>query len=88
VRLSITVTPKSRANEIRASRAEGIVKIRVTAAPENGRANRAVLDLLSERLDLPRGSLRIVGGPASRKKWIEVEGMEEGELWRKLEARS
>jgi len=80
------VQPKSRANEIVASRAAGTVRIRVTAAPEDGRANRAVLDLLRERLGLPRAALRIAGGPASRTKWIEIEGMEEDEVWRRLEA--
>ncbi len=78
--------PKSRANEVVASRAGGTVRIRVTAAPEDGRANRAVLDLLRERLGLPRAALRIAGGPASRTKWIEIEGMEEDEVWRRLEA--
>jgi uncharacterized protein len=88
VRIPVTVQPKSRVNEIRASRAEGTVRIRVTAPPEDGRANRAVLDLLRERLHLPRSAIRIAGGPASRKKWIEIDGVEEAELWRRLEAES
>lgn len=88
MRIPVTVQPKSRVNEIRASRAGGTVRIRVTAPPEDGRANRAVVDLLRERLDLPRSAIRIVGGPASRKKWIEIDGVEEAELWRRLEAES
>lgn len=79
------MSPKSRVAGIRASRAEGTVRIRVTAAPEDGRANRAVLELLRERLSLPRAALRIVGGEASRAKWIEIDGMEEDEVWRRLE---
>jgi hypothetical protein len=80
------VTPKSRANELRASRADGAIRIRVTAAPEEGRANEAVLALLRERLGLPRGAVRIAAGASSRRKWIELDGIEEAELWRKLEA--
>jgi uncharacterized protein (TIGR00251 family) len=87
VRLQITVTPKSRANEIVVSPADRAVRIRVTAAPEDGRANRAVLELLSERLGVPRSALSVAGGAASRWKWIEVEGLEEAEVWRRLEAR-
>ena len=86
MRLPVSVSPKSRADEIRASRREGTIRIRVTAAPEGGRANRAVLDLLRARLGAPRAALRIAGGETSRKKWIEIDGMEEDELWRRLEA--
>jgi uncharacterized protein (TIGR00251 family) len=86
VRLQVSVSPKSRAEEIRASRAEGSVRIRVTAAPEDGRANRAVLDLLRAKLGVARSALRIAGGETSRKKWIEIDGMEEDEVWRRLEA--
>lgn len=88
MRLAVTVQPKSRANEIRVSRAEGAVRIRVTAAPEDGRANRAVLDLLRERLGVPKAALRIAGGPASRRKWIEIDGIDEEEVWRRLEGPS
>jgi len=87
VRLPITVTPKSRANAIEVSRAEGTVRVRVTAAPEEGRANRAVIELVSERLGLPRSAVTIAGGASSRRKWIEVDGLEEAEVWRRLEAR-
>lgn len=80
------MSPKSRVEEIRASRAEGTVRIRVTAAPEDGRANRAVLDLLRAKLGVPRAALRIAGGETSRKKWIEIDDMEEDEVWRRLEA--
>ena len=81
------MTPKSRTDEIRASRASGTIRIRVTAPPEDGKANEAVLALLGERLDVPRRSLRVVGGAASRLKWIEADGLEEAELWRRLEAK-
>ncbi len=87
MRIQVRVTPKSRADEIRASRADGTIRVRVTAAPEDGKANEAVLALLGERLGLPRRSLRLVGGAASRVKWIEADGLEEAELWRRLEAK-
>jgi uncharacterized protein (TIGR00251 family) len=86
VRFQIHVTPKSRANEITVSRADRSVRIRVTAAPEDGRANQAVLDLLRERLGVPRDQVRVAGGATSRRKWIEVDGLEEAEAWRRLEA--
>jgi uncharacterized protein YggU (UPF0235/DUF167 family) len=87
VRFQVRVTPKSRAEEIRASQGDGMIRVRVTAAPEDGKANEAVLALLGRRLGLPRGSIRIVGGAASRIKWIEADGLEEAEFWRRLEAK-
>lgn len=60
--------------------------MRVTAPPEDGKANDAVLALLGKRLGLLRGSIRLVGGATSRLKWIEADGLEEAELWRRLEA--
>lgn len=87
MRFQVRVTPKSRADEVRASRADGSIRIRVTAAPADGEANEAVLALLGKRLGLPRRAIRLVGGAASRVKWIEADGLEEAELWRRLEAK-
>jgi len=88
VRVQVQVTPRARANEVRADREAGLIRIRVTAPPADGKANEAVLDLLRERLRLERGGIRIVGGATARRKWIEAEGITEAELWRRLEADS
>lgn len=87
MRFQVRVTPKSRANEVRASRVDGSIRIRVTATPEDGKANEAVLALLGKHLKLPREAIRLAGGAASRVKWIEADGLEEAELWRRLEAK-
>jgi uncharacterized protein len=65
-----------------ASRNPGIVgrygqgwKIRVAAPPERGAANRAVLALLAETLGVPKAAVRLVSGPGSRDKIVEVAGM-------------
>jgi uncharacterized protein len=88
VRFRVHVTPKSRADRIQADHATQVIRVRVTAAPESGRANEAVIALLRQKLGLPAGTLRIVGGAAERRKWVEVDGIEEAELWRRLEAAS
>jgi uncharacterized protein YggU (UPF0235/DUF167 family) len=61
-------------------------KVRVAAAPERGRANEAVLRLLAQRLDLPRTSLKLVSGGSSRDKIVELDGIDEREAERRLEA--
>jgi uncharacterized protein YggU (UPF0235/DUF167 family) len=62
-------------------------KIRVAAPPERGKANAAVLALLSERLRLPRTELDLVSGLSSRDKVVELRGLDEAEAARRLEKR-
>lgn len=50
-------------------------KVRVAAAPERGKANDAVLDLLAEALDVPRRDLELTNGRASRDKVVTLVGL-------------
>ena len=61
-------------------------RVRVAAAPERGRANEAVLQLLADRLRLPRTSLKLVSGERARDKIVELDGIDEVEAERRLEA--
>jgi len=88
VRILVTVTPRSQTNEVTPDPGERVVRVRVTAPPADGKANEAVLALLRKRLGIRAGALRLVGGASSRRKWIEVDGITEAELWRRLIARS
>ncbi len=59
-------------------------KVRVAAAPERGRANDAVLALLADTLALPRASVALVSGGASRNKIVELTGLAPDEIERRL----
>jgi uncharacterized protein (TIGR00251 family) len=85
VRLKLRVTPKSRADEIVGVREDGTLHVRVSAAPEGGKANDAVLRLLSKALALPRSAVRLKAGTSSRDKWIDLDGIDAAELVRRLE---
>ena len=84
-RVAIRVTARARADEIAGVRADAVV-VRVKAPPVDGRANEAVRKLLAKRLGVPRGSVRIARGASSRDKLVEVDGLESGELRRRLAA--
>jgi len=71
-RLSVKVVAGASRTEI-AGWLGTTLRIRVAAAPERGKANRAVVSLLSETLGLPKNAVRIVGGTNSPKKTVEVE---------------
>ena len=85
MRLKLRVTPKSRADEIVGMRDDGALHVRVSAAPEGGKANRAVIRLLREKLGLPGGAVRLKAGASSRDKWVELDGIDAAELARRLE---
>ena len=59
-------------------------KVRVAAAPERGRANDAVLELLAETLAVPRASVTLVSGGSSRNKVVELNGITLDEIERRL----
>ena len=67
----VHVQPKSSREGI-VGEADGILKLRVTAPPVEGRANEACLRLLAKALDLPISRLRIVSGQHARFKTIRV----------------
>ena len=59
-------------------------KIRVAAAPERGKANDAVVELLATTLDVPRSSVTLVSGGGSRNKIVELTGIAPDEIERRL----
>ncbi|WP_226624183.1 DUF167 domain-containing protein [Alloyangia pacifica] len=69
--LELRVTPKASRNEIREE--EGQLRVYVTTVPENGKANAAVVKLLSKALGVPKSRLTLVRGAISRDKAFRVE---------------
>ena len=68
------IIPKSSRNEI-VSGEDSVVKIRVTSPPVDGKANKAVVDLLSKLCKVPKRDIRIVTGEKARNKKIRVYGI-------------
>ena len=86
-RVRLRVSPGSGRAEVVGRYADGW-KVRVTAAPEHGRANDAVLRLLADALSLPRESLTIVSGHSARDKIVELTGVGPGTIDRRLASAS
>jgi uncharacterized protein (TIGR00251 family) len=63
-------------------------KVRVTAAPENGRANEAVLRLLATTLAVPRDAVTLVSGHGARDKIVELAGLGPALIDRRLASAS
>jgi uncharacterized protein len=82
-RVRLRVSPGARKTELAGRHGEGW-KVRVSAPPEGGRANEAVLELLAERVGLPRRALSIVSGHRARDKVVEMSGIDRDETERRL----
>jgi uncharacterized protein YggU (UPF0235/DUF167 family) len=50
------------------------LKARVRAAPESGKANAALIELIAKALDVSRSSVAITGGEKARLKTVAIAG--------------
>lgn len=65
---------------------EGVLQLRVTAPPDKGRANAAVVSMLAQALGVAKSRVRIVRGQTSRNKVVTVEYLSPEEVRGILEA--
>jgi uncharacterized protein len=76
--VAIRLSPRARADRLVAVAAAAggghVLKAAVTAPPEAGRANEALLQLLARIWRLPRRDLSIIAGSTSRNKTVRVAG--------------
>jgi uncharacterized protein len=64
----------------------GALKVAVTAPPEDGRANQALVELLREALGVKRSQVELIGGQTSRDKRFLIRGVGQAELEKRLAA--
>lgn len=78
ISVAIRVTPRGGRDDIDGietlANGRSVVKIRVRAIAEGGEANRAVTELLADRLGVPKRNVRLLSGATSRIKQIAVDG--------------
>ncbi len=92
VRIRLRLTPKAVANRLGPiecdAEGRGILKAGVTTVPEGGKANQALIKLLSKVWKIPKGTISVIQGETDRNKILLIEGLPEtilGRLdrWRK-----
>ncbi len=79
IRVRVRLTPKSSRDEIGGveETAEGpALKARVRAVPEGGKANAALIRLMSDWLGVPKSTIALAAGAKSRCKMLVVTGPE------------
>ncbi|HEY0326863.1 MAG TPA: DUF167 domain-containing protein [Allosphingosinicella sp.] len=71
-RLAVRASPNAATDAIFLPEEGGALRVRVTAPPEDGRANAAILALLAKALGQPPSSLTLLRGASARDKLIEI----------------
>ena len=70
MKLKIKVFPKSSRTEL--VEKDGILKAYVKAAPDKGKANKALIALIAKEYKVSKSQVRLIKGDTSRNKVIEV----------------
>jgi uncharacterized protein (TIGR00251 family) len=63
---------------------DNMVKIKVSAAPEKGKANKCLLDFLAKKLGVKKNTVNIISGKTSAVKGVRVMGISAEQLSNKL----
>lgn len=71
IRLEIKAVPGASKTEL-AGIKDGRLRIRIAAAPEDGKANAEMLNFLSKKIDCPKKDLQLLSGEKSRLKTIAL----------------
>lgn len=74
VRLAVKAVPGAKRDEI-AGKLGDRIKVRVSAPPEDGKANKAICALIAGALGVRERSVRVVGGHARAEKMLEIDGV-------------
>jgi uncharacterized protein len=85
VSINVKAVPRAARDEI-VGWLDGVLKIRVAAPPQDGRANAALETLLAAALGLRKSAVRVAAGHGSARKRVEIEGIERADLERRLAA--
>jgi uncharacterized protein (TIGR00251 family) len=78
VRVAVRLTPKASRNAIagvaESGQGETVLKVMVTAVPEAGRANEALIKLLAKEWGIAKSSMSLVAGATDRNKILHIAG--------------
>ena len=77
--IAVRLTPRSSRDEILGLE-NGVYRVKLTAPPVDGKANKALIAFLSKTLRVPKRAITIVSGGKSRDKTLSIEGMSAGDV--------
>ncbi|NPA54110.1 MAG: DUF167 domain-containing protein [Aquificae bacterium] len=72
MKITVRVKPNAKKNEVRKIN-DFYYEIKVSVAPEKGKANKKVIELLSKELKIPKSKINLIRGETSREKIFEID---------------
>jgi uncharacterized protein (TIGR00251 family) len=72
IKCTIKVTPNAKKNSIEGFQ-DGLLKVKIKAVPDKGKANEALIAFLAESFHLAKSQIRIISGHTSRLKRLEID---------------
>lgn len=72
-KITVRVLPRSSKNEVAGPMADGALKIKLTTAPVDGKANKELIKLLADYFRVAKSKIKIAAGATGRNKIIEIE---------------
>src|SRR5438270_4892093 len=83
--LPVKAQPGARQNAIRGEQ-DGMLKVSVTQAPEKGKANKAIIEVLAKGLSLKRSQIELLSGETQPQKRFLIRGISRVELSERIAA--
>jgi uncharacterized protein len=78
-RIRVRLTPRAGADRVDGV-ADGLLRVRVAAAPVGGAANVSLCRLVARELGVPPSGVQVASGATARVKVVEVDGADEDDL--------
>ena len=82
-RIEVRLRPRGHADEL-LGLVDGVLQARVSAPPVDGKANKALCQLVAKRAGVARSRVTVVHGEKSRQKLLLIEGIDETTLLERL----
>ena len=76
--IRLKISPNASKNEI--IRSSDGIKIKITAQPIDGKANKGLVEFISKKYKIPKSSIEIVRGETSKEKTILIKNLDNDKL--------
>ena len=83
--IRVRVLPRASVNQISGDDG-GVIKVKLTAPPVEGKANKALVQFLAKELGVARRDVEIISGKRSRVKSIRIYGLSPEDVMGRLKA--
>ena len=82
-KISLRVYPNAGKNEM-VGFSDGVLRLKISAPPSKGKANRELIAFLSRLLGVSKDSLNIIKGATNRNKVVAIDGLSRTEVMQRL----